>query len=151
MYDVNIYIKTTVKGPRKRDGFYEYILETQTAAGMATCQLTKEIKDATENRAELLAIVEALKRLNRSCNLHIYTDSEYVAAAIKEDWIKRWRDSGWVTAKGKEIANRDLWQKMAELLNGNLVTFHVKEHHPYTNCMEFILKQKMNNGGKQDV
>lgn len=108
MYRVNIYTMTDIKGPRRRDGIYAYLLEVPTDKGPATCQVFKEIKDATENRAELTAVVEALKRLNQSCDLDIYTDSEHIATAINNNWLVKWRDNGWMNAKGSEISNRDL-------------------------------------------
>lgn len=155
MYRVNIYTMTDIKGPRRRDGIYAYLLEVPTDKGPATCQVFKEIKDATENRAELTAVVEALKRLNQSCDLDIYTDSEHIATAINNNWLVKWRDNGWMNAKGREISNRDLWQEMAELLNENRFLIHVKEHHTYTNCMRFEMEKKhkalSGNGGKKNV
>lgn len=155
MYRVNIYTMTDVKGPRRRDGIYAYLLEVPTDKGPATCQVFKEIKDATENRAELTAVVEALKRLNQSCDLDIYTDSEHIATAINNNWLVKWQDNGWMNAKGREISNRDLWQEMAELLNENRFLIHLKEHNPYTNCMRFEMERKhkalLGNGGKRNV
>lgn len=151
MQRVNIYTKATVKGPRKRDGFFAYILEYQTAAGAATCGEFKHVEDITENRIELSALVEALKRLNRSCDLEIYTDSEHLSSGIEEGWLERWKAAGWTNAKGKEIANRDLWQKVDALLRGHLYTFHTKAHHAYAKNMEFELQRRQQNekiGGK---
>lgn len=155
MYRVNIYVMTDIKGPRRRDGVYAYLLELPTQKGPATCQVFREIKDATENRAELTALVEALKRLNQNCDLDIYTDSEYVSAPLSKDWIAWWRENGWMNAKGREIANCDLWRQMAELLNGNHFQIHTGEHYPYKNCMRFQMERKrkeiLENGGKKNV
>lgn len=155
MYRVNIYTMTDIRGPRRRDGIYVYLLEAPTDKGPATCQAFKKIEDATENRAELTAVVEALKRLNQKCDLDIYTDSEYIFSAIEKNWIGQWQENGWINAKGREIANSDLWRQMAELLSGNRCLIHVKEHHPYANCMRFMMEKKrrelLENGGKKNV
>lgn len=143
MYQVNIYTMTDIKGPRRRDGYYLYEVELLTPKGPATRGIyPKEIKDATENRAELTALVEALKRLNQSCELDIYTDSAHIASALEEGWLKEWQDNGWKNAKGKEISNRDLWQETAELLYGNSIRIHVGEYHSHTRWMQFELEKK---------
>lgn len=142
MYRVNIYTMTDIKGPRRRDGLYIYFMEMPTEKGPATLYDVCQIEDATENRAELTALAEALKRLNQNCELDIYTESVHIGTALEKGWIKTWRNNGWVNAKGKEISNRDLWQEMVELLNGNSCRIHVREHHTCTNFMRFVLEKK---------
>ena len=54
-------------------------------------------KNTTNNIMELTAVIEALKNLNRSCNIIITTDSNYVKNGIT-DWINKWKIKGWKTA-----------------------------------------------------
>lgn len=74
---------------------------------------------------ELLAVVTALEKLKSPDNdIHIYTDSKYVADAINQDWLSGWIKRGW-----KNVKNPDLWQKFAALYNIHKPKMHwVKGH-----------------------
>lgn len=86
-------------------------------------------KDTTNNRMELMAVIESLSILKRTCNVHIYTDSKYVKNGITE-WIKNWTKNDWKNSKKQEIANKDLWQKLYKLTNlYNIEWFWVKGHN----------------------
>ena len=56
----------------------------------------------TNNRMELTAVIEALASLKRTCNVTLYTDSEYVRKGITE-WIHGWKQRGWKTADKKPV------------------------------------------------
>lgn len=129
MDKVNIYLYTTIKGPGAREGSYTYILEYITGKGPVT--LTKQDNiTATENRAHLLILIKALERLKHACELEIYTDSEYIRSGTLK-WLKDWERRGWVTAKGRPVANKEEWQQASELLSRHLVTFRIGETHSY--------------------
>ena len=49
----------------------------------------------TNNRMELTAVIEALKKLKEKCDVTIYTDSKYVADAFLQGWIWNWMKNGW--------------------------------------------------------
>ena len=68
----------------------------------------------TNNRMELTAVIEALASLKRSCDIVIYTDSEYVRKGMTE-WIANWQRRGWKTADGKPVKNAELWQRLDAL------------------------------------
>lgn len=140
---VNVYICTTVKGPRKRAGAYTYILEMETAKGPATLSKTEYMKEATEHQAELQALIAALKRLTKPCALSIYTDSTYLASAIERDWITDWKEKNWVNAKGQPIANMAEWQEMAILLNEHHIQCLVGSRHSYYTWMQQEAKKKL--------
>ena len=63
---------------------------------------------------ELLAAIEALSALKKSCSVVLTTDSQYVRKGITE-WITGWRKNGWKTAAKKPVKNADLWQRLDEL------------------------------------
>ena len=65
--------------------------------------------NTTNNRMELMAAIEALTSLKRSCKLTLYTDSQYVRKGITE-WILNWKKRNWQTAARKPVKNVDLWQ-----------------------------------------
>lgn len=77
-------------------------------------------KRTTNNRMEMMAIVETLEHLENQKmsgkKLKFYTDSSYVAKGITL-WINSWRRNNWKTKAGQEIANLDLWQKIDSFLN----------------------------------
>ena len=67
--------------------------------------------DTTNNRMELLAVIEALKSLKRQCSVIVYTDSQYVKKGITE-WMTNWKKKQWKTASNKPVKNLDLWQAL---------------------------------------
>src|SRR3546814_18462974 len=67
--------------------------------------------DTTNNRMELMAAIEALAALKRSCNVELSTDSVYVRDGITK-WIFGWQKNGWKTAAKKPCAHADLWQRI---------------------------------------
>ncbi|KAK0425380.1 hypothetical protein QR680_009169 [Steinernema hermaphroditum] len=85
---------------------------------------------ATNNRAELQAVVKALeqgrdKGLDR---LIVRTDSNLLIQSM-EKWIKGWKKKGWVTANGQPVKNRDLLEKVDNLMSEVDVKFeHVRGH-----------------------
>jgi ribonuclease HI len=70
----------------------------------------KGFRKTTNNRMELLAVITALEKLKSPDNeIHIYTDSKYVADAINQNWLSGWIKRGW-----KNVKNPDLWQKFVD-------------------------------------
>lgn len=66
----------------------------------------------TNNRMELLAVIEALGSLKQRCRVIVHTDSQYVKNGIT-DWMANWIRRGWRTADNKPVKNVDLWQQLA--------------------------------------
>ncbi len=86
----------------------------------------------TNNRMELMAVLEALRALKRSCRVNLYTDSEYVRRGMTE-WVKGWQRNGWRTASRQPVKNVDLWQSLVDEARRHQVEWHwVKGHagHP---------------------
>jgi len=84
--------------------------------------------ETTNNRMELLAVIEGLKALNRSCEVRVHTDSQYVQKGISE-WLPNWVKRGWKTASGSPVKNQDLWQALALEAGRHRVAWHwVKGH-----------------------
>ncbi len=81
--------------------------------------------ETTNNRMELMAIVKALEKIKKEEYLYhkefeIYSDSAYVVNAINYGWLSKWSLNNWVTTKGEEIKNQDLWKRYLKL-NGYLI------------------------------
>ena len=87
----------------------------------------------TNNRMELMAVIQALSALKTTCNISLYTDSQYVMKGITE-WLKDWKINGWRTANKKQpVKNSDLWQQLDELAQKHEIRWiWVKGHngHP---------------------
>ena len=72
----------------------------------------------TNNRMELIAVIEALSTLTRPCRVMLHTDSVYVQKGITE-WINGWKARGWRTAAKEPVKNVDLWRKLDEVVRGH--------------------------------
>ena len=75
-------------------------------------------KNTTNNRMELLAPINALKKMKPNEKVAIYTDSQYVKLGITE-WINKWVLNNWKTSKKEDVKNKDLWIELYNL-NKNL-------------------------------
>ena len=82
----------------------------------------------TNNRMELMAVIQALTALSRPCDVTIHTDSEYVRKGITE-WIHGWKQRGWKTADKKPVKNQELWQRLEALSNLHRVTWRWVRGH----------------------
>lgn len=96
--------------------------------------ISKEISggesSTTNNRMELLAVVEALLLLKEPCNVTLTSDSSYVVNAINKGWLNSWVKNNWKRADKKPVKNVDLWQKLLPLLELHRVSFvWVKGHN----------------------
>ncbi len=84
--------------------------------------------ETTNNRMEMMAVIEALKALKGTPKVELYTDSKYVQQGINE-WMTGWKKRGWKTAAKKPVKNQDLWQEIDALIHDYDITFHwVKGH-----------------------
>ena len=68
----------------------------------------------TNNRMELLAVIEALRSFPQPVQARVYTDSQYVQKGISE-WIHSWKRRGWKTAGKEPVKNEDLWRRLDAL------------------------------------
>jgi ribonuclease HI len=86
----------------------------------------------TNNRMEMMAVLEGLRALTRPCVVEIYTDSEYVKKGMTE-WLRGWKARGWKTADKKPVKNDDLWRLLDQEASRHTVSWHwVRGHagHP---------------------
>jgi ribonuclease HI len=68
----------------------------------------------TNNRMELLAAIEALKKLKEPCEVSLHSDSAYLVNGMLK-WIDKWLANGWKTAAKKKVENRELWESLLAL------------------------------------
>ncbi|KAM3413765.1 hypothetical protein BST61_g10449 [Cercospora zeina] len=77
----------------------------------------------TNQRAELLAIITALKQSLRVyeelggrpwLDVTIHSDSRYAVSCMKE-WVYKWSRNGYINAAGYAVANQDLIREASDL------------------------------------
>ena len=101
--------------------------------------------DTTNNRMELMAVIQALEALREPCEVDLYTDSQYIVNAIEKGWVYAWKKKGWIKSDKKPAKNPDLWEHLLKLLKHHKVVFHwVKGHsdNAYNNrCDELAVAE----------
>ena len=91
-------------------------------------QIKGSKKNTTNNQMELLAPIEALKKIPKGSKVQIFTDSKYVKSGITE-WIHNWKKNGWKTAKKQPVKNKELWEELDLLANEFEISWNwVKAH-----------------------
>ena len=86
-------------------------------------------RETTNNRMELLAVINGLKALKEKCAVKIYSDSQYVVDAFNKGWLTEWVSKNWRTAGKSDVKNVDLWQELLSLTENHVVKFiKVKGH-----------------------
>ncbi len=86
----------------------------------------------TNNRMEMMAVIEALRALKKPVEARVFTDSQYVQKGISE-WIHGWKRRGWKTASKEPVKNEDLWRELDKLAAQHKIDWQwVKGHagHP---------------------
>ena len=77
---------------------------------------------------ELTAAIEGLAALKERCCVELFTDSKYVMNGITQ-WIQNWKKNNWRTSAKKDVKNKELWQKLDQLISQHQVQWHwVKGH-----------------------
>ena len=121
---VDLYTDGACRG-NPGPGGYGYILSYngREKSGSQGFRLT------TNNRMEIMAVIEGLSALKETCNVNLYSDSKYVIDAIKEGWVYKWEANGWMRNKKERAVNVDLWEQLLVLLDEhNVELIWVKGH-----------------------
>ena len=103
-------------------------------------------KNTTNNQMELLAPIEALKKIPKGSKVQIFTDSKYVKSGITE-WIHNWKKNGWKTADKQPVKNKELWEELDLLNNEFEISWNwVKSHSSdqLNNEVDLIAKKAAN-------
>ncbi len=108
-------------------------------------EFSKGFKHTTNNRMELLAVIDALRKLKKD-DLHIavYTDSKYVVDAIEKKWLQKWIKTGF-----KDKKNVDLWKQYLEEAKKHQIKFYwIKGHndHPQNERCDALAVNAYKNG-----
>lgn len=110
MNEVTIYTDGACKGNPGPGGWGVFLKSAGTEK-----ELFGGEANTTNNRMEMMAVIQALQALKRPCKVTLYLDSEYVRKGITE-WVKGWKARGWKTAAKQPVKNVDLWQTLDDLV-----------------------------------
>ena len=69
----------------------------------------------TNNRMEMMAVIEGLNALKKPSAVTVFTDSRYVMDGAMT-WLANWKRRGWKTADKKPVKNEDLWRALDDAM-----------------------------------
>ena len=108
--------------------------------------ITGNKKNTTNNQMELMAAIEALKKIPTGQKVQIYTDSKYVKLGITE-WIEKWSQNNWKTSSKQKVKNLELWTELNEISKKHKIEwFWVKGHagDPINEKVDSLAKKAAN-------
>lgn len=103
------------------------------SSGCGSCPKT------TNNRMELLAVINGLNNTPEFSHVVVLCDSQYVSNAFNNRWLDKWQNNNWKTASGSAVKNQDLWKRLLSAYQSRLVEFRwVKGHalNEYNNAVD---------------
>ena len=109
-------------------------------------QIKGNKKNTTNNQMELLAPIQALKKIPKGSKVQIFTDSKYVKSGITE-WIHNWKKNEWKTSNKKKVKNIELWTELDFLSNQFEINWNwVKAHSTdkLNNQVDLIAREAAN-------
>jgi ribonuclease HI len=86
-------------------------------------ELSAGYRKTTNNRMEILAAIAGLEALKEPCQVHLYSDSQYLVNAIEKGWAIRWQANGWKRNSKEKAINPDLWEMLLLLCKTHKVEF----------------------------
>lgn len=78
-----------------------------------------EYDEATESRLTLYSLRDALSRFKCGCEITVYTECHYVAAAINQHWPETWQKNGWKNSRHNPVADQILWSEILQAAEEN--------------------------------
>ena len=121
---VNLYTDGACKGNPGPGGWGVVIIKN----GMPVDEIYGGELNTTNNRMELLAVIHGLNKVEEGDTVRVNTDSMYVKNGITS-WINKWVENGWKTAAKKDVANKDLWVKLHNIVEVRKVTWNWVRGH----------------------
>lgn len=143
MKEVTIYTDGACSGNPGKGGF-GVILNFNGR----TKEISKGYLLTTNNRMELLAAIKGLEALKEPCKVKLWSDSKYLIDSINKKWIDSWQKNGWKNSKKEKVKNKDLFERLIELINIHDVEFlWVKGHdgHMENERCDFLATSAINS------
>lgn len=88
-------------------------------------------ENTTNNRMEMMAVIEGLafaRKNSPESTIALHTDSEYVKKGATL-WAQGWAANNWKTKANTAVLNKDLWQKILDLVGDQEIEWKVVPGH----------------------
>lgn len=146
---VTIYLESGIRGPARRSGAGAWLVEYIRKDGTPETRPVEQsdavtwLPNTTQATLELNMLIDALSILTKPCEVRINTECEHILNAFENGWLEKWKESDWKTAKGKPVANAELWQQLSEYIDVHEDVLVEKGENSYRNIMQMeILKEE---------
>lgn len=141
---INIYIDSDLKGPRGK-ACYGYVLEWERPEKPIKTREGFGTTEDTRNRVFLKATIEAMNRIIKAEELHVYEPCEYVVESAARGLLDIWNLQAWIKGDGREVKNRDLWEPLLKKIKVLKPEWHGGEHR-YTEWIREEIERKKADG-----
>ena len=99
--------------------------------------------NTTNNRMEMTALIEALSALKKKgLQMDIYSDSSYLIDCFRKKWYLSWKRNGWKTSAKEPVKNRELWEQLLSLIEGQDIRFFLVKGHVDVNKGGVALRKR---------
>ena len=127
---VTIYTDGACANNPGKGGYGAILMFVKENGKTAEKRISRGFKSTTNNRMELLAVIDSLNCLKTPCEVKLYSDSKYVTEAINQNWLQNWIDKNWKLNTKNPVKNIDLWQKYLTASKPHKIEFiWVKGHN----------------------
>lgn len=127
MRTVHIYVETDVTAPRSTERYAGYVLEYITRSGWTETRKDFRKKTGTYHQVTLETLIEAMARINQSCEIHIHTRNTFILDMIERN-LSLWAGNEFRNSKGELVKNHDLWSRLWLLSQKHLLVKEPGEH-----------------------
>lgn len=138
---IHVYFWTDIRTVRQRQGTIYAALSAETSKGEKWITHKDEVTQSG-NGASLKALHDIVAGEEhhvdpyKGSRIIIHSTSPYVTTSLFQ--LKEWSKNGWKTAKGSDIAHKDMWQEINCNFQGNL--FEVIDEKPDSEAIKRLLE-----------
>lgn len=127
--NVKIYTDGACANNPGKGGYGIVLMYEKQDGSFVQKNLSRGFEMTTNNRMELLAVIDALNSLKVACRVELYSDSKYVVDAINQKWLDGWILKNWKLNTKNPVKNIDLWKKLIDAMLPHEINFiWVKGH-----------------------
>lgn len=112
---LRVYFYSSWSGQTKKGGWSFLMTRKGPEGELQRSGLSGAVSATTQQQMELIAVLEAFKRINErnlaDRPITVYTSSNYINQGINE-WMKGWKSKGWKGGNNKPVQNAELWKKL---------------------------------------
>lgn len=142
MDKVNIVTATTCKGPARQEAVGKWLIEYIHDGEVSTKDGTLYRESITGNELTLQLLANAVYVVSKSDvvfeTVEVRLDQKVIANAFMNQWIDKWVENDWKTAKGEDVANSDTWKKLYAIMDSTSKRFIVTDHRSrYTDWLKY--------------